>query len=179
MNRVLTTSEDSSELSQFWWLVLLIGLVSAAAGVILVARPSDSLKALAVVVGIFLVLDGITELIVAIGDRDNRTLRVITGVLALIVGIALIRHPFHGVAAIGLLIGILLVAAGGIRLVAAIAGGGRPPMRLLIGGLEIAAGVVIVANPHIGYTALALITGIWLILNGIGMVALAVLIRAA
>jgi len=36
-------------------------------------------------------------------------------------------------------------------------------MRALIALLEIAVGIVIVSDPHIGYTALAVIEGIWLI----------------
>lgn len=173
------TSEDSLEVARFWWLILLIGIASTAAGAILVARPSNSLKTLAVVAGIFLLLDGIAELVRSISDHENRTIRVILGVLAVIVGIALIRHPFHGVNAIGLLIGIWLVAAGAIRFVQAISGRVRPLLGLLIALVELVAGVVIISDPHIGYTALALIVGIWLIVNGIATIVFAIAIRHA
>ncbi len=95
------------------------------------------------------------------------------------IGIALIRHPFHGVAAIGLLIGIWLVAAGVVRFVRSLVVGARPALGVLIALLEIFVGIVVVANPHIGYATLAVLTGIWLILSGIGTIALGFEIRRA
>ena len=46
-----------------WWLLLLVGALSVVAGVILLFKPSDSLATLAVIAGIFLLLDGILELV--------------------------------------------------------------------------------------------------------------------
>ena len=43
--------------------------------------------------------------------------------------------------------------------------------------LEIAVGIAIVANPHIGYATLAILLGIWLIVNGVGMIGLGLAIR--
>jgi uncharacterized membrane protein HdeD (DUF308 family) len=179
MHRLTLSNRQSSELEQLWWVLVGVGLLSTAAGVVLVARPSNSLKTLAVIAGIFLLVDGIAALIASVGDAENRTVRVLSGVLGVVVGIALIRHPFHGVTTIGLLIGIWLVAVGGIRLVEAIVEGVRPWLRSGLAAIEIAAGAVIVSDPHIGYTALALITGIWLIANGIGTVALALAFHGA
>jgi uncharacterized membrane protein HdeD (DUF308 family) len=47
-----------------WWLWLLLGLVGIAAGVIVLAWPAISLLTLAVVSGIFLLVDGAFELAV-------------------------------------------------------------------------------------------------------------------
>lgn len=166
--------------SWVWWVPLVVGALSVAAGVILVLKPSNSLATLAVIFGIFLLVDGIGELIASFGDRvENRTLAAILGVLAVVVGIALIRHPFHGVIAIGLLIGIWLVAAGVVRLIRALVVSARPVLGVLVAVLEVVIGIVIVSEPHIGYTTLAVITGIWLILSGIGTVALGMTLRRA
>jgi uncharacterized membrane protein HdeD (DUF308 family) len=178
VRRIDLRSEDAVDAAQVWWLVLVLGLLSFVAGVILLIRPSNSLATLAVIVGIFLLIDGVIELVSSFGRDENRALAAIVGVLGIVIGIALIRHPFHGVTAIGLLIGIWLVAVGVIRLVRAVAVGVHPLMRALIAVLEIAVGIVIVSDPHIGYTALAVIAGIWLILNGIGTMALAAALRA-
>ena len=116
--RVTVVEGEPREPSWLWWVIVLVGVLSAVAGIILVFKPSDSLTTLAVIFGIFLLIDGIGELIASIaGTTDSRGLAAIIGVLGVIVGIALIRHPFHGVTAIGLLIGIWLVAAGIVRLV--------------------------------------------------------------
>ena len=159
-------------------MTLIVGLLSLVAGIILVFKPSDSLATLAVIFGIFLLIDGIAELVASItGRADNRALAAILGVLGVVIGIVLIRHPFHGVTAIGLLIGIWLVAAGVVRFVRSLAISNRPVLGVLIALLEIFVGIAVVANPHIGYATLAILTGIWLILSGIGTIALGVEIR--
>jgi uncharacterized membrane protein HdeD (DUF308 family) len=164
--------EDAAVASRLWWLLVIVGVASLIAGVILVLEPSNSLAALAVVVGIFLLIDGIAELIRSFGNAvENRALAAIIGLLGIVIGIILIRHPFHGVTAIGLVIGIWLVAVGAIRLFWAIALGRRVLLNIGVAALEIIAGIVIVSDPHIGYATLAILTGIWLILNGIATIA--------
>jgi uncharacterized membrane protein HdeD (DUF308 family) len=155
-----------------WWLFGLLGLLSLIAGIILVTEPSHSLKALAVIFGIFLLFDGIVALFSSItGPAEGRTLHVVLGVLAIIAGLILVRHPEHAVNAVGLLIGIWLVVAGCLRLVLAILGL-RSRLPGIIGAvLEIVVGVVIVSQPHIGYATLAIISGIWLILNAFALLA--------
>jgi uncharacterized membrane protein HdeD (DUF308 family) len=161
-----------------WWLLLVAGIASAVAGVILVTKPSNSLATLAVIFGIFLLVDGIVELVASFGHpAEGRAIAVIVGLLGLVVGIILIRHPTHAVTAIGLLIGIWLVAAGVLRLLRAIAFGGPILLQAVIAVVEIVVGIVIVSDPHIGYATLAVLTGIWLILNGLGMIGLGLAVR--
>ena len=161
-----------------WWLLLVAGIASAVAGVILVTKPSNSLATLAVIFGIFLLVDGIVELVASFGHpAEGRAIAVIVGLLGLVVGIILIRHPTHAVTAIGLLIGIWLIAAGVLRLLRAIAIPGL--LQAVIAVVEIVVGIVIVSDPHIGYATLAILTGIWLILNGFGMIGLGLAVRKA
>jgi uncharacterized membrane protein HdeD (DUF308 family) len=162
-----------------WWLYMLVGLLSVVAGGILVAKPSHSLATLAVVLGIFLLIDGIMELVMSLGHAEaDRALAAIVGVLAIVIGILLIRHPTNAVNAIGLLIGIWLVAAGVVRLLRAIAVSGGL-LRMAIAVLEIIVGVVVVSDPHIGYATLAVLVGIWLIVNGLAWMGLGFVVRAA
>ena len=56
------------ELSRAWWLLLLVGLMCGAAGVIVLAQPDISLATLAVIAGIFLLVDGIYDIVVAIAE---------------------------------------------------------------------------------------------------------------
>ena len=161
-----------------WWLLLVAGIASAVAGVILVTKPSNSLATLAVIFGIFLLVDGIVELVASFGHpAEGRVIAVIIGLLGLVVGIILIRHPTHAVNAIGLLIGIWLIAAGALRLLRAVAVPGL--LQAVIAVVEIVVGIVIVSDPHIGYATLAILTGIWLILNGLGMIGLGLAVRKA
>jgi uncharacterized membrane protein HdeD (DUF308 family) len=176
------TSLNSDEVraaTSGWWLVLLIGVVSIIAGIIVIAKPSNSLATLAVIFGIFILVDGIVELGGALSTKtQNRGLLAVLGVISVIAGVLLIRHPLGGVRAVALLIGLWLMAAGLVRFVAAFE---TPENRLwriaaaLVLGIF---GVVIVASPHIGYATLALITGIGFICYGICMTALGWAIHA-
>ena len=176
---VNSDADSEREAGRIWWVFVLLGVLSLVAGVILVIKPSHSLATLAVVFGIFLLLDGIVELISSFRREEGRALAAILGVLGVVVGIILIRHPTHAVNAIGLVIGIWLVAAGVVRLVRAFVEGVRPLLRAAIAALEIVAGVVVVSNPHIGYATLAVLIGIWLILNALAMFALGLVLHRA
>jgi uncharacterized membrane protein HdeD (DUF308 family) len=163
-----------------WWLLVLIGVVSVVAGGILVAKPSHSLATLSVIFGIFLLIDGIVDVASSFGrGEENRALTAIFGLLAIVIGILLIRHPTTAVSAIGLIIGIWLVAAGALRLLRAFTFGGHVILRVLIALLEIVVGVIVVSDPHIGYATLAILLGIWLIINGLAWIGLGIVVRTA
>jgi len=89
------------------------------------------------------------------------------GVLDIVIGVLLIRHPIGGVLAIALLIGIWLIAVGLVRLVGAFEREQRV-WNIVLALLEIAAESVIVSSPPIGFATLALLVGIAFIANGGG-----------
>jgi uncharacterized membrane protein HdeD (DUF308 family) len=166
-------SDETRDATGAWWLLVALGSLCAVAGIIVLARPSDSITTLAVVVGIFMFLDGLLELAVAIfGRTGSRGLVALMGVLNAVIGIALVRHPLSGVTAVALLIGIWLVAIGLVRTVAAFEDAEHRVLHLLVAAVEVVAGIVVLAQPHIGYTALAIIVGLMLIMRGAGIVAL-------
>jgi uncharacterized membrane protein HdeD (DUF308 family) len=170
MNESELTQEEVRAATWGWWLLLLIGTLSIAAGVIVISKPSNSLEVLAVVAGIFVLLDGIFEIAYALRrSSQNRGVVAVLGVLSAIIGILLIRHPISGVTAVALLLGLWLVAIGVVRFIAAFETHERRISNLIVAAVEVIAGVVIVANPHIGFATLALIAGIAFIVNGVGM----------
>lgn len=172
-------ADDLRRVTRLWWLVVTLGVLSVVAGGIVIAKPSNSLKTLAVIVGIFLLLDGIAELVLAFDRRAaNRGLAALLGLLDLVIGILLIRHPLGGVRAIALLLGIWLIAAGVVRVVIAFDTHGDRLGRFIVAGIEIVFGIVIVASPNIGYATLAVLVGLAFILNGLGMIAAGILLRA-
>jgi uncharacterized membrane protein HdeD (DUF308 family) len=166
------TNEEMYESTSAWWLFVLFGVVSIAAGVIVLAKPSNSLTTLAVIAGIFVLADGIFDLAVSLKRRtENRGLAALLGVLGVVVGVLLIRHPIGGVLAVALLIGIWLVAIGVVRLIGAFDGEHRA-WNLMVALIEMVAGIVIVSTPPIGFATLALLVGIAFIANGVGVFAI-------
>jgi len=160
---------DLRLIARAWWILALLGLISIAAGVIVLARPSTSLAALAVICGVFLLVDGIFELTWALFDPEqNRGLVAVYGVVTAIVGVILIRHPTHSVVAIALLLGLWLIAAGLLRVFRVFAEPGRGVWSALLAVLELIAGIVIVSSPNIGVATLALLIGLSLVIRGVG-----------
>ena len=164
---------DAREATVGWWLLVLVGLLSIVAGVIILFKPSNSLATLAVIAGIFLLLDGILELIASLMKTTrNRGMTALLGVISAIVGVLLIRHPIGGVTFVALLIGIWLIAIGVIRFATAFDEPQHRSWHALAGVFEIVAGIAIIASPDIGYATLAILVGLGFMLNGIGMTAL-------
>jgi uncharacterized membrane protein HdeD (DUF308 family) len=161
------------EVTWGWWLMVLVGVLSIVAGVIVIFKPGDSLATLAVIIGIYLLLDGILEIASSFfrGTR-NRGLVALFGVITAIVGVLLIRHPIGGVAAVALLIGLWLITIGVIRFVTAFEEYEHRMWHAIAGLVEILAGIVIVSTPSIGFATLAILVGIGFILNGIAVTAL-------
>jgi uncharacterized membrane protein HdeD (DUF308 family) len=156
-----------------WWLFLLVGLLSTVVGITILFKPGDSLATLAVLIGIFVLLDGILELVASLMDStQNRGMSALLGALTSIVGVLLIRHPVQGVVFVSLLIGIWLIAVGVIRSVGAFEMVEYRGWNIIAGLVELIAGIVIVSNPNIGYATLAVLVGIAFIVNGIGISAL-------
>ena len=179
MARTSLGSEEIRALTWGWWLALVIGVLSVVAGVIVILKPSNSLATLAVVTGIFILVDGILELVAAIfDDTQNRGLVAVIGALSVIAGVLLIRHPLGGVTAVALLLGIWLIAAGVVRFVVAVAVAENRIWHICVALVLGIFGIVIVSSPHIGYATLALITGLGFVFYGIAMIAVAWAMRA-
>lgn len=169
---------DPREAAGAWWVFALGGLIGIAAGVIVLVEPSISLATLAVIAGIFLLIDGIIELVWSlVNSVENRAVTAIFGVVSAVIGVVLIRHPTNSVVVIALLLGLWLLVAGILRLIIALAVAPRSFGSALLGLLELVAGVVIVSSPNIGVTTLAILIGIAWILRGLAMVMVAWTLR--
>lgn len=172
MNEPDLTTDEIRDATSAWWLLVVIGLLGIAAGVVVLLKPEDSLSFLAVVAGIFILASGIFDVAISFNRRTpNRGLAAIVGVLSAVIGVLLVRHPIGGVLFVALLIGIWLIAVGVVRFVEAF-DSDRRTWNIVVALLEIVAGIVIVATPPIGFATLALLTGIAFILNGVAIFAL-------
>jgi uncharacterized membrane protein HdeD (DUF308 family) len=166
-------SAATSGSSAPWWTWAISGLLTVGVGVLVLARPGQSIKALAVITGIYLLVDSVMAFVDALArDSENRELTALHGVISLVAGLILVRHPIQGVTAVALVIGISLIVVGALHFVGALRSRDHAVWRSLVGLAQLVAGIVIVATPDIGYTALTVIAGIGLIAQGVAMVAL-------
>lgn len=170
--------EQVRALARAWWLAVALGLLSLIAGGLVLAKPDHSLRAVAVIIGIFVLIDGAVELYLSLAGRvEDRATAALLAIVNVIVGVLLIRHPIAGVQAIALFIGIWLIAVGVLRGLAALDTPAPRLGRLIVAGVEIIAGIVIVSSPNIGYATLALLVGLSFVANGIAMIVFGILLR--
>jgi uncharacterized membrane protein HdeD (DUF308 family) len=128
---------------------------------------------MAVIVGVFVLIDGMLELAASLLNRtESRGMVALLGVLNAVIGVLLIRHPVGGVTFVTLLIGIWLIAIGVIRFAAAFDVETHRGWNIGVGVIEVIAGVAIIADPNIGFATLALLVGLAFIVNGLGISAL-------
>ncbi len=154
-----------------WWLFVLFGVITLAAGIILIVWPGPSLVTIAVIIGIFLLIDGIIEIIASIfGRGEGRGLIAVLGVLSIIAGIILVKHPFHALAALVIIVGIWFVVSGVVRFVAAFGDAESRGTNIAVGVLDVVAGAILLIWPELSLKTLAVIAGIIFIIRGIAFI---------
>jgi len=111
-----------SRYSSRWWVFVLEGIISVAAGTIALMRPGWAAVALVLVIAFWAVLTGILEIAAAIRLRreiTNEWLLGFSGFVSMLLGILLFFQPVTGglvvtlmIGAYALIFGVLLVALG-------------------------------------------------------------------
>jgi uncharacterized membrane protein HdeD (DUF308 family) len=105
-----------------WWLMLLTGLVSIAAGVLTFAWPGITAVSLFYVIIAWAIATGTFEVIYAIRFRkeiEGEWLLVLDGILSVAFGILLIAQPIPGALAVLWMIGVYGIAYGTMLVVLA------------------------------------------------------------
>ena len=150
-----------------WWLLLLVAICTFAVGVLLLFWPHRTLSTLAVILGIYLLVVGALWVLVSLGTRrEARGMSVWRGVIALLAGAIVIRHPSESLAVLALAFGICLLIAGVFELVIAVETSERRGWRILEGVVDLAIGILIVSWPEFGVYTFAIVLGISLIVRG-------------
>jgi uncharacterized membrane protein HdeD (DUF308 family) len=153
-----------------WQLVW--GILLVAAGVLAVLMPEVAALATALVFGWLLVFSGVIELAHAFQSRAQGGFgwKLASGILTLLLGIAIVFVPLAGIASLALLVGAFLFAGGIARTVLALR---MRPRRgwgwvLLDGLLSIALAILILLGwPASSIAFIGLLVGFSLIFTGI------------
>ena len=155
-----------------WWLVLLEGIVVALFGLILLVAPGASLVLLVWLLGIYLLVAGISRIVGIFLDSSSWGWKLAAGILCLIAGFAVLGNPLWSttVASTWLVIfvGFLAMLQGVAGLIVAFQGGGWGMGALSV--LGILFGLFLVINPLIGVATLTLVLAIFMLIGGVGAV---------
>jgi uncharacterized membrane protein HdeD (DUF308 family) len=153
-----------------WQATVVVGVVTLILGLIVSFHPSGSLNVIAVLLGVLLIISGLFHLVRVFGsDESHRVWQGIAGLLLIVIGVVLIRHLHLTVALIGLIIGLSWIVQGVTALVVSFAGDSREGRGwwIFFGIISLIGGIVITAVPVESVTALAVLVGIWFIVQGL------------
>jgi uncharacterized membrane protein HdeD (DUF308 family) len=96
-----------------------IGILGLIAGLVVIRRPGESLLALVVIIGVWLVVTGIVDFIRAFSRLENRALRLLAALVDVILGILILALPKLSLGTLAILVGLAFL----IRGVVAVFGG--------------------------------------------------------
>ncbi len=165
-----------------WWVFLLSGIAGVIFGVLAFINPGVALTVLALWFSAWLLVDGVVNVVGAIGhrDKDGWVFILLMGILsALVGGYALMNPPLSMVAFLyvvsflAILLGISLIAMG--RRVRELIE--REWVLYLTGALSIIFGVLIVLQPGSGALSVVYMIATWAIITGILRIVFAFFVR--
>ena len=153
-----------------WQTMLVVGVVTLILGLIVSFHPSGSLNVIAVLIGVLVIVSGLFHLARMFGSAESHRVWLgISGLLLIVLGVVLLRHLNLTVALIGLIVGISWIIQGLSALAGGMAAGpgeGRG-WWIFFGIISLIAGIVVAAVPVASVTALAVLVGIWFIIQGL------------
>lgn len=161
-----------TRLVDHWGLVLTYGLLTMGLGLVLVLWPDQTLKVLAVLIGIQLILTGAFRLVMAVASRhvdgSTRAVAGMFGALALVLGLLCLRSPLQTVLVIGMILGVWWMAAGLVDIVSALRShdSHRRGWDLGLGVLSVLAGGFLLIAPEVSLGLLVVIVAVWLFSYG-------------
>lgn len=170
------------EVGKAWPVAAFVGILTIALGVIVMVWPQQTLTVLAILLGLQLLLFGLFRLVSSFSsDVRSPGLLAFVGVLGMVAGVIVLRHPFETVVVLATLLGVVWVVGGAIELMTAVVDGSHGERWLMFFGglLSVAAGVIVIAWPAPTVTVIAWISGIYLVLSGLLIGVMALRLRSA
>jgi uncharacterized membrane protein HdeD (DUF308 family) len=171
------THAAAERLSRNWPRLLLNGLLLILAGV-LIFSIDWSVRSLAIFIGALFIFEGFGAMLTT--GIDSRAANVVTGLLSVAAGIAIIAWPSPSLTVLAIFLGSWLIVIGTVGISGAFAA--RKVLDdwwllLLLGLVEVPLGVLALADPGATLAALIIVGGIWAVAIGATRIVLAFQLR--
>jgi len=169
-------------LAEHWWLLLLRGICAILFGVLAFIWPGITLLTLALLYGIFALIEGALALAAAImgGAPAPRWWLAVLGLIGIAVGILTIIMPGMTAFILVLFVAVWAIISGIMQIVGAIRLRKEIEnewMLVAVGAISVAFGVLVALQPMLGALSLVFVIGAYAIIYGIALVALAFRLR--
>ena len=163
-----------------WWLILLQGVATAILGVLLITQTGITLATLTIFLGVYWFVLGVIDLVHMFTEPEGWGWKLFSGVVGILAGLVLIRHPLWS-AAIGAsllvwIVGALGLLFGVVGIVRAFTGGGWG--MALSGLLSAVLGLLLLFHTAVTVVVLIYLVGIVAIVGGVIAIVSAIVIRA-
>lgn len=159
------------KVGESWGWVLAFSILTLVLGVMVMAWPHATVKLVALLFGLQLLIGGIFALVRAFTNsgEGSRVLLAVLGVLGILVGIFVLRHLFQTVVILVVLLGVYWVIHGIIEFFVAVDHKGAPGrgVSVVMGILSFIAGVIVLSWPAPTLLVLVWVLGIWLVVYGL------------
>jgi uncharacterized membrane protein HdeD (DUF308 family) len=168
----------------FWGLALAYGVATLVLAVVLAVWPDETLKVLAVLIGIQLIITGVVRLISAVTargvDGGVRAVLGLLGGLAVVVGLLCLRDPVQTVLVLSILLGVWWIASGFTDIISAFlspTSAGRI-WNVALGAISVGAGCFLLIHPDVSLKIFVIVACVWLFGTGLLSIAAAFVLRA-
>ena len=162
-----------ARVGRHWGWMLGFAILTVIAGILVVVWPGETVLIVSILFGAQLVVAAIFRFVAAFAAPDEhawaRVLMALVGVLSLIAGLYLLRHPYVAVLVVGVLLGLYWMATGFTDLFIAIGYRGLPGRgwTILTAILSVVAGAIVLLAPGPSLVIVAWVLGIWLVVLGV------------
>jgi uncharacterized membrane protein HdeD (DUF308 family) len=168
--------------SRRWWILLLEGIAAIIIGILLFTDTDQTVLTLTLFLGIWWFIGGIIDLVTLFIDRTAWGWRLFSGILGIIAGLIILRHPMYASvlvpATAAWLLGIFGVVIGVMALIRAFQGEGWGTG--ILGVISIVLGLwLFTANLGVQVATIIYAAAIWAIIGGIVAVIMAFRLRSA
>ncbi|MGV9797394.1 HdeD family acid-resistance protein [Mycobacterium sp. NPDC003449] len=178
----MQTTAAPSLLPHLWKTALITGVLAVLLGVLVFVRPGAAILVTAIFFGAYLLITGISQLVLAFSLRASvggRVLLFIGGAAAVILAVLCFVNLQNSIDLLAIWIGVGFIFRGVATAMSAIGDSSLPGRiwEIIVGIVSVLAGIVMFVAPIEGLVALTQVTGIILIVVGAFEIASAFAIR--
>jgi uncharacterized membrane protein HdeD (DUF308 family) len=175
-----TFQDAVTQVARIWWVVLVVGIIFLGFGIVMLFDVAAGATVIAIIVGAFLIFDGLVEMISGGRRGGSRTWAVVLGLLLVAGGIVVIVWPGVTFLVVAIIWGITMLVGGIVRAIASATLRGHAWGWLVaLGIVEAIIGIVMLAWPDVTAYVILLLIGIYSIVAGILQIILSFELRKA
>ena len=179
-------SQENNIFSKFaqhtvWDFIISRGVIALIIGILFITMPGVTISTLCILVGIFLLLNGLMALIKAMKTSNAKKTLLLYGLICLAAGLIILINPALLAGIFVIAFSLLVIISGANQLAAAIKTKSTPGsariLAALTGILSLALGLALLLRPDIGLKVIIMLIGIYFLAFGILAIATGSVLR--